>query len=271
MKKRNSVIILITAVLIVVSFFTVSRLTASHQHPQSKFVAQNPENYTKEDLLGKSDITKDTAFIKIPQYLTPKTNIYLRKETLAAFIRMHDKAAADGVKLTIVSATRTFEMQKKIWEDKWTGIRPVGGKKLNVAIPDPVKRAKEILRYSSMPGTSRHHWGTDIDINSVDPAYFKLPEGKKVLAWLEKNAAEFGFYRPYTPFDSSRTSGYQPEEWHWSYLPQANELFKAYIEKIHLIDIDGFQGDETVFDIDVINIYVRGIHASCNPLLIKAK
>ena len=33
-----------------------------------------------------------------------------------------------------------------------------------------------------MPGTSRHHWGTDIDFNSVDPAYFKTATGIKVLS-----------------------------------------------------------------------------------------
>lgn len=266
MKKKNSFIIIIVSLSLIISISVINRLAASHQHA---VITSPSREFTKDELLGKADITKDSDFVRIPQYLTTKTNVYLRKEALSAFIRMRDKATSDGVKLIIVSATRTFNMQKNIWEDKWNGIRLVGGKKLNIAIPDPVKRAKEILKYSSMPGTSRHHWGTDIDINSVDPAYFKIAEGKKVMAWLEKNASEFGFYRPYTPFDSLRTNGYQPEEWHWSYLPLANEMYKAYIEKIHLIDIEGFQGDETVFDVDVINIYVRGIHASCNPLLKK--
>ena len=26
----------------------------------------------------------------------------------------------------------------------------------------------EIIRFSTIPGTSRHHWGTDIDINGFD-------------------------------------------------------------------------------------------------------
>ena len=29
------------------------------------------------------------------------------------------------------------------------------------------------MNYSAMPTASRHHWGTDVDINSVDPEDFE--------------------------------------------------------------------------------------------------
>ena len=29
---------------------------------------------------------------------------------------------------------------------------------------EPKKAISEIIRFSTVPGTSRHHWGTDIDI-----------------------------------------------------------------------------------------------------------
>ena len=58
---------------------------------------------------------------------------------------------------------------------------------------DSLKAAKTILLYSSMPTTSRHHWGTDMDINSLENSYFASGQGLKEYTWLKKNAAKFGF------------------------------------------------------------------------------
>jgi len=44
-----------------------------------------------------------------------------------------------------------------------------------------------------MPTASRHHWGTDVDINSVDPDYFMNGTGLKEYEWLKKNAYKYGF------------------------------------------------------------------------------
>ncbi|MFM9004881.1 MAG: D-alanyl-D-alanine carboxypeptidase family protein [Flavobacteriales bacterium] len=40
------------------------------------------------------------------------------------------------------------------------------------------------MKFSSMPGTSRHHWGTDIDLNSVEPSYFLSGKGLLIYQWL---------------------------------------------------------------------------------------
>ena len=55
-----------------------------------------------------------------------------------------------------------------------------------------------ILEYSSAPGTSRHHWGTDMDINALQNDYFSNKgNGAFLYEWLQKNAAKFGFCQPY--------------------------------------------------------------------------
>ncbi|MBK6785752.1 MAG: D-alanyl-D-alanine carboxypeptidase family protein [Saprospiraceae bacterium] len=41
----------------------------------------------------------------------------------------------------------------------------------------------------------------------------------KVITWLLKNSASYGFCMTYTKFDAQRTTGYQPEKWHWSFTP----------------------------------------------------
>lgn len=228
-------------------------------------MGQSTDNITitKKHLLGKFDPAKEKGYTLIKSEHTNKKGIYARDEMYKAFIAMHDSAAKDGIKLTIVSAFRSFDVQKYVWESKWRGEIAVEGKNLKTSYPNHVERAKKILRYSSMPGTSRHHWGTDIDLNRSNSAYFKTEYGKKVLAWLNKNAAYFGFYRPYTDFGTTRSSGYQPEEWHWSYMATAKKFQKEYLNQIKLIDIEGFEGDETIFELNIIEKYVFGISKEC--------
>lgn len=232
------------------------------QSPQAERT-QQVTSYDVIHLTGKFDPAGDTAFVNIAAAYTTRTGIYLRKEAYKAFCLMADSAKKDGIILKIVSATRNFDAQKIIWEDKWNGRKLVGGKYLNVSCPDPVTRAKTILLYSSMPGTSRHHWGTDVDINSVAPSYFQTAQGKKELQWLETHAAHFGFCRPYVPFGDKRSTGYQPEEWHWSYMPLAGPLLQEYLKTVTYNDIVGFDGDETVFEIRVIEQYVKGVNSDC--------
>ena len=94
-----------------------------------------------------------------------------------------------------------------------------------------------------MPTTSRHHWGTDIDLNSLSNSYFEQGKGKKEYEWLIENANKYGFYQVYTSKENGRT-GYNLEKWHWSYLPLASEYLKFYNANITYKDISGFKGSE---------------------------
>jgi len=73
-------------------------------------------------------------------------------------------------------------------------------------------------------GTSRHHWGTDIDLNSFNNKYFESGKGKKIYDWLTSNASSFGFCQPYTPKGDHRPHGYNEEKWHWSYQPVSQDI-----------------------------------------------
>jgi len=212
-------------------------------------------------LMGKFDPAKEKDFILIPgNYLVAKNTLYLRKETLDAFIKMRTNALKDGVTLNIVSATRNFTSQKSIWENKWTGKTIVAGENLKTKYPDGNDRFKKILEFSSVPSTSRHHWGTDMDINSVDPSYFNTVKGQKEYDWLAKNAKDYGFCQPYS---ADRKTGYNEEKWHWSYVPLSKDFTNEYKKLINLKDIKGFLGDTYVKQNDVINNYVLGINPDC--------
>lgn len=202
---------------------------------------------TKSLVLGKFNYKTDSTFTKVNAAHSAKT-LYLNKEVYNAFLEMYDAAKKDGINLTILSGTRNFEEQKAIWERKW--------KKYNAL--KPTDRAKKILEYSSMPSSSRHHWGTDLDLNSLSNSYFSSGKGKTIYNWLNENANNFGFYQVYTSKDNGRT-GYNLEKWHWSYLPLASKYLEFYNANVTAKDISNFKGSELAKELNIIEDYVNGI------------
>ncbi|MFM7769355.1 MAG: M15 family metallopeptidase [Bacteroidota bacterium] len=213
------------------------------------------EQISKEILLGKFEPSKTPNFVAVPEDMCSKP-MYVQKETLEAFINLKKEAETAGINLQIVSGTRNFYDQKAIWERKWESYK--------VSISDSLAIANEILKFSSMPGTSRHHWGTDIDLNSVETVYFESAEGTKLYNWLKENAGKHGFCQVYSDKAADGRSGYSMEKWHWSYLPLANTYLQAYNSKITYSDINGFVGDRYPEKIGVIQNYVNGLSKSCN-------
>ena len=218
---------------------------------------------TPSELLGQFEPASHPDFIKIADHLTEKKGIFMRKKAYEAFVKMHKKAAEAGVNLKIVSATRNFNYQKGIWERKFFGETLVNGTNLAEKYRFPLDRATVILKYSSMPGTSRHHWGTDIDLNQLTNDWFEKAEGKKLYDWLTAHAAEFGFCQPYSQKGTERPNGYEEEKWHWSYLPLSGAYMEAYRALIKPGDITGFAGSEVAKELKVIDHYVLGISSSC--------
>ena len=202
---------------------------------------------TKILVLGKFDYKTDSTFTKVSAQHSAKT-LYLNKSVYTAFLDMYNAAKKDGVELHILSGTRNFNEQKAIWERKWNTYSNL----------EPLKRAQKILEYSSMPSSSRHHWGTDLDLNSLSNSYFSSGKGKTIYDWLNANANQFGFYQVYTTKDNGRT-GYNLEKWHWSYLPLAHHYLKFYNSNITIEDISDFKGFDTAKELHIIEDYVNGI------------
>ena len=205
------------------------------------------KNINKALVLGKFDYKTDSTFTKVNPEHSAKT-IYLNKEVYKAFLDMNEAAKQNGIILQLLSGTRNFVEQKAIWERKWKAYSNL----------KPLQRAQKILEYSSMPSTSRHHWGTDLDLNSLSNSYFSIGKGKAIYDWLSANANDFGFYQVYTSKDNGRI-GYNLEKWHWSYLPLANHYLNYYNSNITIADITDFKGFEIAKDLNVINDYVNGI------------
>ena len=206
-------------------------------------------------LLGQFDPSQRTEFIMVPaNYDVGGYTMYLRQETLNAFLEMAAAAQKDGVSLKIASATRNFNYQTNLWNNKWN------------ALPtsmDGLKKFQTILEYSAVPGASRHHWGTEIDFNNANPQYFNTEEGEKVYNWMTQNAWEFGFCQTYTAKGADRPTGYNEEKWHWSYIPLSIGFTRDYKNLVTETDIKGFEGDQFVSQENIINDYVLGINPKC--------
>lgn len=218
---------------------------------------------TKEALLGKLDPSSHQDFVEVALSMASREGIYMREEAYKAFTSMYEAAREEGVTLRVISGARSFDHQKRIWEEKWNGLRKLHGDVKATDIEDAGERALEILRFSAMPGTSRHHWGTDIDLNSLQNSYFDSFEGREVYRWLRQHAYDYGFCQPYTAHGQDREGGYEEEKWHWSYYPVAADFLRAYRHMIVYEDINGFDGSETAKELDVIEKYVLDINEDC--------
>ena len=205
----------------------------------------------KDFLMGKFQLRDHPNFVLVDKKHHTKSEMYLQKETLDAFVKMKESAEKDGIKLTIVSGTRNFNSQKSIWERKYNKYKKEG-------LTD-----KEIIRkimiWSSMPSTSRHHWGTDIDINGFDE-YFdgKNEKANKEYEWLANNAPKFGFCQVYTE-KGERKTGYNEEKWHWSYMDLSSGYLKEYKKLITYSNINGFSASQFAEELNIIEEYVFGI------------
>ncbi|MBU3069055.1 M15 family metallopeptidase [Aestuariicella sp. G3-2] len=172
--------------------------------------------------------------------------VLIHADALKPFLRLRDKARQAGFELAIASSFRGFDRQQHIWQQKAAGKRPVfgvDGKPLDPRALSDEQLLWAILRWSALPGASRHHWGSDLDVYdaaAVDDDYrLQLvpeeyaPSGPFGLfrQWLdtliEEGEAE-GFFHPY----ARDLGAVAPEPWHISYRPVAQRyqaLFDAEV------------------------------------------
>lgn len=203
--------------------------------PSISFASNKDLEYSILELMGKSDIE-----------LVGK-GINLRPMAHDAFVEMKKAAYSDGIDLKIVSSYRSFSRQEAIWERKYSNYTEELGM-------DPLEAIDKIIEYSTIPGTSRHHWGTEVDI--VD-GYRKV-EGDVLVAekfeaggpyedlknWMDENANTFDFYLVYT--DEPKRKGFKYEPWHYSFAPISMPMLTEFRRKniMQLLQQEEFLGCE---------------------------
>jgi len=244
---------------------TESVVNEAHSTEPSKNIAVNKDYHSIDYITGKFEPKERRDFILIPKQYADRTGMYMRKDAFDSFVEMHTAAAKEGITLTIRSAARNFNYQRGIWENKWTGKRLLSdGTNVARDIKDDVEKSLRILEYSSMPGSSRHHWGTDIDLNSFENKWFETGEGLKLYEWMKEHAADYGYCQVYCEKGVHRTDGYNEEKWHYSFMPESIELLNFAKANLSYKDISGFKGDHTVEQVGIIKKYILGIDMRCH-------
>ena len=154
---------------------------------------------------------------------------------MEAFKKMQDAAKTAGIDLELVSGYRSYDRQRSIWNRKYKQFTAEG-----MTGPDAIQK---IITYSTLPGTSRHHWGTDIDITDgnipkegdilVAEKFHNGGPYEPLRIWMETHAENFGFFLVYT--NDLNRKGFAYEPWHYSYAPLSITFLKEYI-RLSLID-----------------------------------
>jgi hypothetical protein len=168
--------------------------------------------------------------------------VSLHPQAARALAGLRRDASAAGFDLRAVSGYRSFERQLQIWNGKALGARELLDENelpLDALSLAPAARVQAILRWSALPGCSRHHWGTEIDV--VDAAALRAGEAPRLLRreceaggayeglhrWLDARIAAGeagGFFRPYVGRDCAIAA----EPWHLSFAPLAARCQAAF-------------------------------------------
>ena len=119
---------------------------------------------------------------------------------------MMDAARADGIDIGIISAWRSYDTQRILFEDKVKRLMNSGYSK--------EAAEKEAATCIALPGTSEHHTGLAVDFNSTNQSF----ENTKTFTWLKEHAADYGFILRYPNDKMDITGGIIYEPWHWRFV-----------------------------------------------------
>ena len=212
--------------------------------------AKDDFTFSVDELMGKANPTLYGIDYK------------LRKEVHESLQKLTAAAKKEGFSPYVVSSYRNYNHQKRIWDNKY--IKYTKEQKLS-----PDRAIDKIIAYSTIPGTSRHHWGTDFDIIDGTKGIVKNPLNEKHFnkggvyhdfkLWMNKNAESFGFYEVYT--NSKDRKGFKYEPWHFSYLPTSCEMLRDYMDKgiIHHIQSSDIQGAKYITEEFLEKYYIENI------------
>lgn len=187
--------------------------------------------------------------------LTGRTNNHLIEITINNYsvfihpeiekdLRDWEKACQQQqIDFAVASAYRSFDRQLLIWNEKAEGKRPVRDKNghiIDISSLSQQELLDAILLWSHIPGASRHHWGTDLDV--FDAKWFKANNEKLELQnslyenggpcakFHELNlklcSKKFPFYRPYD--SSAGNNFFMTELWHYSHTKVSKTYEKHY-------------------------------------------
>lgn len=221
------------------------------------------------DLLDKTLLGLDErALADLPALLCR-----VHQQLCGPLLFLQARAASAGFILKVASSYRSFDRQLLIWNNKAQGLRPVlndAGEAIDLSLLSPREKVFAILRWSALPGASRHHWGTDVDVydgSRISADYqLQLTVAETVgdgpfaefHQWLSEELMQGNsdFFRPY----AQDRGGIAPEPWHLSYAPLARNFSQQFNQQIlrQQLEQTDLELKQTVLD-NLDEIYQRFI------------
>lgn len=162
----------------------------------------NPDTSVSKDFI--SSVERSTIREKYTS--GAESSKYLDKRIIEPFEQMCKAAADDGVTLISVSAYRSYNYQNTLYKNR------VERCKREEGLDDEAAK-KKAATIVAVPGTSEHHLGLAVDINSVETSF----ENTAAFRWLQKHAADYGFIMRYAE-DKQAITKIIYEPWHYRYV-----------------------------------------------------
>ncbi len=218
----------------------------------------NMHSISTQELLGRGN-----------PLLTQGVDYKLRPIAAQAFEQMKTAAKADGITLKVVSSYRNYAHQNRIWERKYKRFRESG--------LSHTTTISKIIEYSTIPGTSRHHWGTDLDIIDGNPKvngdvlvpskFHGTGPFCDMKEWMKVNAHVFNFHLVYT--NAKGRKGFKYEPWHYTFAP----LSLQYLKEYKMLDIKTILQEQQLIGSDHFNQkfiaqYIQQNILDINPILV---
>ena len=122
------------------------------------------------------------------------------------YTAMYDAAKKDGITLTPYSGYRSYDRQKR----NYNNLTEKYMSQYNLSREDAAVKAATVIL---PPGTSEHNLGLAMDICNTYDSF----ANQKEYAWLVEHAHEYGFILRYTA-EKQPITGIVPEPWHWRFV-----------------------------------------------------
>ncbi len=182
--------------------FVPERDPEREEWEQWYMVLVNPDNELSKEYIENVD----KATINSSYSTNRASSKYLDSRAVDAFVAMCKAAKKDKIKLYAVSAYRTYSYQEGLFKRRIQRFIDENGLGREAA-------EKKAATMVARPGTSEHHLGLAVDINSVETSFEKTKEFK----WLQANAEKYGFVLRYPKNKKSITKIiYEP--WHYRFV-----------------------------------------------------
>ena len=180
----------------------------------------------KQNAVDRSYVPDDLEGIKYYAADRTASARFMKSEAAAAFHELAEAAMAEGHKIVITTAYRSYDFQSTLYNNYVANYGQA-----------------EADTFSAKPGTSEHQTGLATDVSSpsvnyqLTSNYINTPEG----TWLNDNAHKFGFIIRYQK-DKESITGYIYEPWHIRYVGKtaAKEIYEQglaleeYLEKLDI-------------------------------------